>query len=171
MLSWLKSRFKSSVPVLTPELAGLQQADWLIVYASQSGKAKKLAEQTAEQLAPAKVALVNLGEIKPADLVFFKRILFIVATFGDGRAPDPALPFAKKMSKALVDLSQLNFGLVGLGNRQYDVFCAFGKSLDTWLVAHQGQPLFESVWVDQMDKQSISEWFEAISQQCGPGHL
>jgi len=164
MLSWLKSRFKSSTPVLTPALAGLQQADWLIVYASQSGKAKKLAEQTAEQLTPAKVVVLNLGELKPDDLAFFKQVLFIVATFGDGRAPDSALPFAKKMSKARVDLSELNFGLMGLGNRQYDVFCAFGKSLDAWLVGQQAQPLFESVWVDQMDKHAIANWFAAISE-------
>jgi len=162
MLSWLKSRFKSSTPVLTPALAGLQQADWLIVYASQSGKAKKLAEQTSEQLAPAKVALVNLGEIKPADLVFFKRILFIVATFGDGRAPDAALPFAKKMSNIQVDLSLLNFGLMGLGNRQYDVFCAFGKSLNQWLIHHQAQPLFDAIWVDQMDQAAITDWYKEI---------
>lgn len=165
MFRWLTSHFGSSAPVLTPALADLQQADWLIVYASQSGKAKKLAEQTAEQLAPAKVVLVNLGELKPADLVFFKRILFIVATFGDGRAPDSALPFAKKMSKSHLDLSQLNFGLMGLGNRQYDVFCAFGKSLDAWLVAQQAQPLFESIWVDQMDKQAIAHWYHHLDNQ------
>lgn len=162
MFNWLKTRFEPPSPVLSPVLADLQQADWLILYASQSGKAQTLAEQTAEHLAPAQVKVLSLGKLTPADLVFVKRVLFVVATFGDGRAPDAALPFAKKMSKLQVDLSQLNFGLLGLGNRQYDVFCAFGKSLNQWLLHHQAQPLFDAIWVDQMDQAAIAEWYKEI---------
>lgn len=164
MFNWLKAPFQSTTPVLTPALAGLQQADWLILYASQSGKAKRLAHQTAEQLAPAQVKVLSLGELNPADLVFFKRVLFVVATFGDGRAPDAALSFAKKMSKTKVNLTQLNFGLLGLGNRQYDVFCAFGKSLNQWLLHHHAHPLFDAVWVDQMDQAAIAAWKAHITQ-------
>jgi sulfite reductase (NADPH) flavoprotein alpha-component len=101
MLNWLKSHYKLSTPVLTPALAGLQQADWLIIYASQSGKAKKLAEQTAEQLTPAKVVLVNLGELKPADLVFLSGFYLLSRHLGMDVLPTQHSPLPKKCQKLI----------------------------------------------------------------------
>lgn len=106
----------------------MQNTDWLVVYATQSGRAKKLAEQTVNLLVQANqtVTLTSLAQIKPTSLLDIHQALFIVSTFGDGRAPDHAVRFSKQMKKSNLDLSQLRFSLLALGNTDYDVFSPLG---------------------------------------------
>jgi sulfite reductase (NADPH) flavoprotein alpha-component len=143
----------------------------LVAYASQTGTAQALAEKTAESLRDAglKVALRDLGHVDAAVLAEVRRAIFIVATAGDGDAPDHAMAFERRVMRRAASLQGLEYALLALGDRQYRVFCGFGASLHRWLQAGDARPLFAPVEVHDLDPGALSDW----SRQLGAvtGHL
>lgn len=146
-----------------------QNTDWIIYYASQRGRAKKLALQTALSLERGgfTVTVNLLGSIKPNDLERQTKCLFITSTFGNGQSPEHARGFERKLNKFHPNLSHLNFALLALGDQQYDRFCGFGNKLNQWLVDCQASPINSLITVSQMDKVSIKKWHKFIQEMGG----
>src|SRR5690606_40688951 len=112
---------------------------------SQTGQAEQYADRTAAQLRGAglDVRELPLAELSAEALASARRILFLVSTTGEGDAPDNAGAFMRRVMAAERPLPDLRYGLLALGDSDYDNFCAFGRRLDHWL-QHQGaQPLFD----------------------------
>ncbi|MDH4764972.1 sulfite reductase (NADPH) flavoprotein alpha-component [Pseudomonas oryzihabitans] len=143
---------------LTPAAAGA--ADWLIGYASQSGQGEALAWQAASQLQAAGLSaeVVALGRLSVERLQRATRALFVVATHGDGEAPDAARGFERRLLTQAAALPGLNYGLLALGDRRYPAYCAFAQRLDTWLGGQGARPLFAPVEVDNGDAQALALW-------------
>jgi len=135
-------------------------ADWLISYASQSGQGETLAWQAAGQLQAAglTVEVVPLGRLDVERLQQAPRVLFIVATHGDGEAPDAARRFERRVLATATTLSTLSYAVLALGDRRYERFCAFAQRLDTWLGGQGARPLFGRVEVDAGDPQALRRW-------------
>ena len=137
----------------------------LIFFASQTGNAERLAWQSASMLQaagrPAKVQ--PLGRLDPGGLAGVKCALFVTSTFGDGEAPDSARPFLRAMTDRSVPLAGLSYGLLALGNRNYERFCAFGHALDSWLRRQGAEPLFDRVDVDRGDDGALRHWQHHLS--------
>jgi sulfite reductase (NADPH) flavoprotein alpha-component len=132
----------------------------LIAYASQTGFAERLAQQTAHLLSGAGIAvrISDLAAIDTQTLAATSQALFIVSTTGEGDPPDPAAPFVSRVLPTQGDLSSLNFAVLALGDRAYANFCAFGRQVDAWL-RHQGAtPLFDIVEVDNGDVGALRHW-------------
>lgn len=132
----------------------------LIAFASQTGFAQQLATQTAQSLQAAgkQVRVASFAELVPDDLASAERALFIVSTTGEGDAPDPAAAFVRKVLDREVPLVHLRYGLLALGDREYDNFCAFGRRVDRWL-QHQGaRTLFDVIEVDNGDDGALRHW-------------
>ena len=143
---------------LVPATSG--SADWLIGYASQSGQGEALAWQTAGQLQAAGLAaeVVPFGRLDMTRLQQVARALFVVATHGDGEAPDMARGFERRMLAAGTALPHLSYGVLALGDRRYERYCAFAQRLDAWLGAQGARPLFATVAVDNGDPQALTLW-------------
>ena len=143
---------------LTPAAAGA--ADWLIGYASQSGQGEALAWQTASQLQAAGLSaeVVALGRLSVERLQQASRALFVVATHGEGEAPDAARGFERRVLPATTTLPGLNYGMLALGDRRYPDYCAFARRLDAWLGGRGARPLFAPVEVDNGDPQALRVW-------------
>ncbi|OGB26733.1 MAG: hypothetical protein A3I66_13405 [Burkholderiales bacterium RIFCSPLOWO2_02_FULL_57_36] len=143
----------------TPTEASAATSELLIGFASQTGFAERLAWQTAGTLrmAGVPVTVQPLGNLNQELLGRFRHALFVVSSFGEGEAPDHARPFAKLMTRPL-SLTGLRFGLLSLGDRQYDTFCGFGRSLDNWLRRQGAQALFERIEVDDGDSDALKHW-------------
>lgn len=143
---------------LTPAAAGA--ADWLIGYASQSGQGEALAWQAASQLQAAGLSaeVVALGRLSVERLQRATRALFVVATHGDGEAPDAARGFERRMLTRAATLPSLSYGLLALGDRRYPAYCAFARRLDAWLGGQGARPLFAPVEVDNGDAQALAVW-------------
>ncbi|WP_160153976.1 NADPH cytochrome P450 oxidoreductase family protein [Microbulbifer sp. ALW1] len=106
----------------------------LIAYASQSGTAATLARQSAAHLEPSQaVTVLPLSQVSSEALQAAKKALFVVATYGEGEAPDNGQRFARNYlsggSAAGLDLSHLSYAVVALGDSTYERFCAFGQLL------------------------------------------
>lgn len=136
----------------------------LLAYASQTGVAEDLAKATEEQLLAAgiDVELVDFYELKLARLSHARQVLFLVSTTCDGDPPDMAETFHKEAMQAPATLGQLRYGLLALGDRSYDHFCGFGRTLDAWLRISGAQPWFARIDVDDEDAAALQRWHGQI---------
>lgn len=133
----------------------------LLAYASQTGQAQALAEQAALHLHRAgwAVQLLPLGQVSAAQLQAAERALFILSTYGEGDAPDNALLFHSRILPSALPLPQLQYGLLALGDSQYQQFCGFGRAVDGWLQAQGAQ-----AWQPRIEADNISTNPAALAQ-------
>lgn len=144
-------------------------ADYWVVYASQTGTAEQLAWNTATilQSGGIKASVKNIAALDKATLESAKKILFLVSTFGEGEAPDSARAFARKLLKSALPLKQLQFGILGLGDKRYSDYCAFAAQVERWLLANGACALFTRIDVDNANEQSIHQWQQQIASLSG----
>jgi len=148
-----------------PTVDAMAPSTTLIAYATQTGYAQQVASQTARSLAVAgqDVRIASIADLALDDLRKLERALFVVSTTGEGDAPDPAAAFVRNVLGYSADLPALRYGLLALGDREYDNFCAFGHQLDRWL-KHQGaRSLFDIVEVDNGDEGALRHWQHNLS--------
>lgn len=158
---WRARAARGKVPAL--------DADWLVVYASQTGSAEYLAARTAETLNTAGLSAraVCMSDLPPGVLAGTGRVLFIASTYGEGDAPDTAARFAGETMSMAPDLSHLHYAVLALGDSSYTRFCGFGRDLDAWLAAHGATPLFERIDVDRGDAGALAAWQHHIGRLAG----
>lgn len=144
-------------------------ADYWIVYASQTGTAEQLAWNTATilQSGGIKASVKNIAALDKSTIESAKKMLFLVSTFGEGEAPDAARGFVRKLLKSSPALSQLQFAVLGLGDKRYRDFCSFAGQVEQWLQANGAAPLFARINVDNGDEQAIHAWQKAIADISG----
>lgn len=149
---------------------GSGSGDWLVVYASQFGQAESLAERTASSLEQTgqSVQLVDIANLEPSMLHSARQALFIASTTGEGDAPDPAFNFVRDcVSAADTRLKGLRYGILALGDSDYQQFCAFGHQIDEWLRSTGAEPLFDLVEVDDGDPGALRHWQYLLGELCG----
>ena len=152
-------------------------ADWLVVYASQTGSAEYLARRTAETLATSGLdaRAVCMSTFDAQALSRSQRILFIASTYGEGDAPDSAARFATHTVNAAMgatpDLTELHYAVLALGDSTYANYCGFGRQLDGWLKARGATPLFELIEVDRGAPAALSAWQHQLSRLGGTSDL
>jgi sulfite reductase (NADPH) flavoprotein alpha-component len=140
-----------------------------VVYASQTGFAEQLARQTLQSLQVAGMAarLDGIDRIAIDDLRRASRVLFVASTTGDGEPPDMALAFNRLAMQQPTALAGLRYGLLALGDSDYEDFCGFGRQLQRWLLASGAQPLFDPVEVDSEDEASLRHWQHHLAMLSG----
>lgn len=140
----------------------------MLVYASQSGTAEGLAWQSAEHLQRAgwKVQVKALSQLNLSEVDNDTPLFIINATFGDGEAPDNARAFSKTLKQSL-DLSQLNYACLSLGDSDYANYCGFGRQIDGWLQQQGAKPLFNPIEADKAHPEAINHWFQQLASLTG----
>lgn len=139
----------------------------LIGWASQSGQAQQLAEQTARQLAPQfQVHLQELDAIDEQQLLHVRQALFIVSTYGVGEPPDNGQKFKRRFlnTASKVRLQHLKFAVLALGDKNYPDYCAFGEQLYAGLQELQSQPMRSLIKVDRMQRSDLEPWSNLLQQ-------
>jgi sulfite reductase (NADPH) flavoprotein alpha-component len=132
----------------------------LVTYASQTGNAEQLAQRTAQSLNTAglTVELRSFLEVDATKLKNSHHVLFVVSTTGEGDAPDNAHNFLTQVMHQDADYSNLQYGILALGDSSYTKFCGFGHALDAWLRHSHAIPLFDLVEVDKSDDGALRHW-------------
>ncbi|MGE7138109.1 sulfite reductase subunit alpha [Luteibacter sp. NPDC031894] len=141
----------------------------LVIHASQTGFATELADRTAGALRAGglEADVRAIDQLSPEALARASRALFVASTTGEGDAPDAATGFRTLAMRAPVALQGLGYGVLALGDRDYDDFCAFGRELDAWLRASGATPLFDRVDVDNGDAASLRHWQHHVTHLAG----
>ena len=144
-------------------------ADWLVVYASQTGNADYLAQQTAATLTTGGLSAraVCISTLDPDMLAGATRALFIASTYGEGDSPDTAARFAGVTMAGAPDLSQLHYAVLALGDSSYVNYCGFGRALDGWLASRGATALFDRIDVDRGSPDAIANWQHQLSHLAG----
>ncbi|WP_413735151.1 NADPH-dependent assimilatory sulfite reductase flavoprotein subunit [Sodalis sp. RH21] len=130
-----------------------------LISASQTGNARRLAEQLRDDLIAAKldVALVNAGEYKFKQIAQEKLLLVIASTQGEGDPPEEAVALYKYLfSKKAPQLPNTQFAVFGLGDTSYEHFAKIGKDFDQRLAELGAQRLFDRVDAD-VEYQPLAE--------------
>ncbi|MFE8647158.1 PepSY domain-containing protein [Sphingomonas sp. NCPPB 2930] len=142
----------------------------LVAFASQSGRAERLAVRTVAllQAGGAAATLVPVAQLGTEQLRHHRRVLLVASTFGDGDPPDGARRFARTLAHTEgVVLPHLRFGLLALGDRQYAAFCGFGHGLAHHLQRLGAQPLFPPVEMDGEEPAAWARWQSALRMHLG----
>jgi sulfite reductase (NADPH) flavoprotein alpha-component len=144
-----------------------------VVYASQTGFAAQLARQTLQSLQAAGVPaqLHGLDTLTLDELRHAGQVLFVASTTGDGEPPDMALAFSRLAMKRPAQLDGLRYGLLALGDGDYEDYCGFGRQLQRWLEASGAQALFDPVEVDSEDEASLRHWQHHLAMLSGVSDL
>lgn len=142
-----------------------------LLWASQTGNAETLAQKFMQELS-AQGWAVNLQPMNGysiARLAVDKFAVFVTSTFGDGDAPDNGGDFWSQLNDgAVTALNELQFGLLALGDSNYDQFCGHGKKLFARLQALGAKALVERVDCDTDFEVPAAEWFAKLKEQLAP---
>ncbi|KAM6148235.1 methionine synthase reductase-like [Rhynchocyon petersi] len=127
---------------------------FLLLYATQQGQAKAIAEEISAQAATHGFSadLHCMSELDKYDLkTETSPLVVVVSTTGTGDPPDTARMLVKKLQdKTLPDdwLSHLRYGLLGLGDSEYMYFCNGGKTIDRRLQELGAQHFYDTGHAD-----------------------
>lgn len=146
---------------------------WTVAFASQTGAAEELAQQTAAtlELAGVPVRLCSLAQLDASRLAECAQILFVVSTYGEGDPPDDAARFAARLAQESALLGGLQYGVLALGDSSYRHFCGFGRSLDQMLVRRGAQSLFERIEMDRGNPLALQVWRRHLGRLAGASEL
>ncbi|XP_023401139.1 methionine synthase reductase isoform X1 [Loxodonta africana] len=119
-----------------PQRVSCRMRRFLLLYATQQGQAKAIAEEICEQAA-ARGFSADLHCISESHKYNLKTetapLVVVVSTTGTGDPPDTARKFVKEIQDKTLPadfLAHLRYGLLGLGDSEYTYFCNGGKIID-----------------------------------------
>ncbi len=132
-----------------------------IIFASQTGNAKGVAESLEQQAKSLGVEaqLFDASDYKGKQLAKETHVIFVASTNGEGEAPDNAIELHEFLqSKKAPKLNNLKYGVIGLGDSSYEFFCQTGKDFDAFLSKLGARSFIERVDCDVDYEASAQEW-------------
>ncbi len=114
-----------------------------VVYGSQTGNAKRIAENLATGLSAEHLPmrLLSAADYPHRELANERFLVVVISTHGDGDPPDDARSFLDFIgSRRAPALPQLSYAILALGDSSYPQFCAVGKQLGARLHALGAKP-------------------------------
>jgi NADPH-ferrihemoprotein reductase len=142
-----------------------------IYFGSQTGAANNFANALAEEAKKAgfEPKVIDLADFHPDIFKGVKFALFTVSTHGEGEPPENA----KKFNQFLLspervgnEFKGLNYSVFGLGNKQYQYFCAMGKRFNTHIEKHGGTRVYK--YGEGDDNENLEDDFNAWKEGVWP---
>ncbi|CQJ52101.1 NADPH-dependent assimilatory sulfite reductase flavoprotein subunit [Yersinia enterocolitica] len=169
-MAWLSGYFwgmvnQQSGAVVAPAVAAPAAVTITLISASQTGNARRLAEQLRDDLLAAKlnVNLVNAGDYKFKQIAQERLLVIVASTQGEGEPAEEAVALHKFLfSKKAPKLPETAFAVFGLGDTSYEHFCQAGKDFDNKLAELGAQRLLERVDADVEYQESAQQWRQQI---------
>lgn len=153
-----------------------------VLYGSQTGNARRIAEQLAarSESAGVPVRLLRADAYPQRELAQETHLLVVISTQGEGEPPDDARGLVEFIAgKRAPKLPNLRFAVLGLGDSSYPQFCAIGRQLDARL-AELGGTRFAPLGEADVDIETVAApWAtqafeqarEALAQVAPPARI
>ncbi|MGO8690286.1 MAG: assimilatory sulfite reductase (NADPH) flavoprotein subunit [Thermoguttaceae bacterium] len=163
---------KTQATAALSEGAAAAATEATVLYGSQTGNAKRLAEDLARRLQERNVAvtLSCMSELKPANLKKVKNLFVLVSTHGEGDPPDKAKLFHEFLhGKRAPRLEGLRYAVLGLGDFSYKAFCKMGKDFDRRLEELGAERLHPRADCDVDYEEAVAAWTDGVLAALGDG--
>jgi|TARA_B100001094_G_C17909880_1_gene660668 sulfite reductase (NADPH) flavoprotein alpha-component len=140
-----------------------------IFYGTETGNSQELAEKAESILGKEgyKINVSNLEDTNPDDLLKIKLSLFIVSTWGEGDPPLDAEDFYETLKSCELKLSNLSYGVMGLGDRSYEIFNGFAIDIDNTLNKLGATRIGERVEADLDYEDDFDVWIAEMKKLIG----
>jgi len=169
-LAWVSGYFWGMLnqqpgSVMSAAPAAVEAPAITLISASQTGNARRVAEQLRDDLLAAKlnVKLVNAGDYKFKQIAQEKLLVVVTSTQGEGEPPEEAVALHKFLfSKKAPKLNGTAFAVFGLGDTSYEFFCQSGKDFDSKLAELGAERLLDRVDTDVEYQAAATQWRERI---------
>jgi sulfite reductase (NADPH) flavoprotein alpha-component len=138
-----------------------------ILYATQGGNARSVAETLAESAAARGLAprLISADSYRPKELTKERLLVVVISTQGEGGPPESAHELFKYLQgKRAPQLDNLRYAIFGLGDSSYALFCQAARDLDELLMKQGAQALLDRVDADVDFQQPSSSWQDEVLQ-------
>ena len=161
----------ATTPVMSSVVTTPAAIKTLVLYATQTGNGKKIAEQLSAGLTAqgGEVSLSNMKDYRPQQLKQEQRLVMVVSTHGNGEPPDDARAFFNFIQSARAPrLEKLEYSILALGDSSYDEFCQAGALLDARLAELGAQRVLARVDCDVDFAKPAQAWQEQVLAQFKP---
>lgn len=126
-------------------------ADITLITGSTLGSAEYVAELLTEKLEEAGFSTELLHGPELEELSVEGTWLVVCSTHGAGDLPDNLQPLFDELAEKKPDLSQVRYGAVGIGNREYDLFCGAIEKIDVLLTSCGAQRIGDRLDIDVLE--------------------
>jgi sulfite reductase (NADPH) flavoprotein alpha-component len=136
-----------------------------IVYGSQTGNSKRIAEKLGRAAEAAGLAarVYAASNYPVKDLAKERLLVTVISTQGDGDPPDDARGLMEfLLSRRAPKLEQLSYSVLALGDSSYPKFCETGKQVDERLAALGAKRLLDRVDCDVDYDTLAAGWLERV---------
>ena len=144
----------------------------LILFGSQTGSAEGLAKKVAKESQQRGFApkVLQLNDYESANLPAATKAVIISSTWGDGEPPDNAVNFWSWLNaESAPRLENLQFAVLGLGDKNYSDFCGASKKIDTRLETLGAKRLLPRGECDVDYEVAAKNWIDGLWDKLGSG--
>ena len=130
-----------------------------ILYATQTGNAEIVAKKL-QALAKDQGFVVSLNEMNFYNIDTFKKlknVAIITSTYGNGEVPEMGIDFWNELKDYKKKMTNLNYGLIALGDRFHEIFCGAGRTISKKLEELDCKKVIENLECDG-DTEGTFEW-------------
>ncbi|MGB5834218.1 MAG: flavodoxin domain-containing protein [Thiohalocapsa sp.] len=141
--------------------ASVAPPSFTILYGSQTGNTRAVAEALAATARSRGMEprLVSMADFRSRDISRERLLLILVSTQGEGEPPEAGQDLFNYLhGKRAPRLEGLQFGVLGLGDSSYALFCQAAKAFDARLRALGAQALVDLQCCDLGDDDLASDW-------------
>ncbi|TAL88329.1 MAG: assimilatory sulfite reductase (NADPH) flavoprotein subunit [Candidimonas sp.] len=166
-LSWLSGYFAGlgqakqapRPPAIVTAVSNASVARRLtIVYGSQTGNAKRIAESLSDRTEALGLAtrLVRADSYVTRELKDEQLLYIVMSTQGEGEPPDDSRSFVEfLLGRRAPKLPQLKYAVLGLGDSSYPLFCGVTQNIDARL-AELGAERLHEVGCADLDIETVA---------------
>lgn len=136
-----------------------------IIYGSETGNARLLAESAVSQLKSQGLhaACAGMEDITPEVIGAMRLLLIITSTWGDGDPPSNASELHYQLSKTERRFDKLRYAVFALGMASFEHFCRAGEDFDDFLARAGAKRLLPLTKSDDNGEADLEEWLRRLT--------
>mgnify|MGYP003385906264 CR=1 FL=1 len=163
MVGYLNGRAKELGGVM--EAAPTSNVVLQIIYATETGNAKSVAQGLVKSAKDKgfKSKLTPINKITLSEIAALKDpAVFISSTHGEGDPPEMAHKFFEALKSSKTNFANVNYAVLGLGDRAYKEFCKAAADIDAALALGGAKAFHRATLLDVDYADHIPAWSDGV---------